>query len=254
MLPLEGKRILITRALAQASELARQLEALGAMVISIPSIELAPPESYVILDNALRRLDTFDLLVFTSVNAVGVFSQRRVAGLLPKRIAVIGPATAKAVENVGLTVDLIPQRFIAESLVEAMVPQVQKGSRVLLVRAEEARDILPEALIAAGAYLTIAPAYRNQLPSASIPAIREAFSSPARYPEAVMLTSASTVRNLFDLIDAAGVALPEGIAFASIGPVTSNALREQGLEPDVEASEATLSALVHAVADLFRRS
>jgi uroporphyrinogen-III synthase len=254
MLPLEGKRILITRTLMQASELARQLEALGATATSIPSIELAPPESYAILDNALRRLDSFDWLVFTSVNAVDVFTQRRIAGLLPKRIAVIGQATAKAVIKIGLTVDLIPLRFIAESLAEAMVPQVQKGGRVLLVRAEEARDILPEALIAAGADVTIAPAYRNQLPSASIPAIREAFSSPAHYPEAVMLTSASTVRNLFALIDVAGVVLPEGIAFASIGPITSNALREQGFEPAVEASEATLPELVHAVADLFRRS
>src|SRR6185437_5833773 len=118
---LDNKRILITRTRRQASDLAVQLEALGAIPILIPTIEIVPPETYAPLDAALARLEDFDWLLFTSANAVEVFHQRRNRMLTPKRIAVIGTATARAVQGIGLQVDLVPPKYIAESLSEALI-------------------------------------------------------------------------------------------------------------------------------------
>lgn len=249
---LQDKRILITRTRRQASDLAVQLEALGAIPILIPTIEIVPPETYAALDTALAQLETFDWLVFTSANAVEVFHQRRDRLLTPRRIAVIGPATAKAVQGIGLPVDLIPPQYIAESFAEALTPEAP-GKRILLIRAAEARDILPEALAAAGAIVTIADGYRNQIPADSIAALRRLFDSPASYPDAITFTSASTARNLMALLDAAGVDLPASIPLVSIGPITSRALRDLALEPGIEAAESTLPALVKAVEKYFNR-
>jgi len=253
MFSLAGKRILITRTRQQASSLAARLEAVGAVPITIPAIEIVPPESYAPLDAALRQLHTFDWLVFTSANAVEAFARRRISGLNPKKIATIGPATTKAVQGIGMHVDLMPPRYVAESLAEALAPHAA-GSRVLLVRAEEARDVLPGSLTRAGATVIIAPAYRNQIPASSLLAIREVFSSPESHPDIITLTSASTVRSLISLLEDAGLILPPGIALASIGPITSQALRELGYEPTIEAREATISALVEALESLFAQS
>ncbi len=247
---LDGKRILVTRTRRQSSTLAEQLAVAGAIPIVIPAIEISPPASYEVLDKSLAILDTFDWLLFTSANAVDIFAARRDPLLLPKNIAAIGPATAKAIEALGLTVELLPPRYIAESFAESLIPHAA-GKRILLIRAEEARDVLPEALTAAGAQLTIAPAYRNQVPETSIPAIRDLFSMPERYPDIITLTSASTARSLMALLEAAGLTLPRGIAFASIGPVTTAAIRELGYEVAVEAREATIPALVDAVRHYF---
>lgn len=266
MRSLTDKRILITRARDQASELAAQLKALGAIPILIPTIEIVPPESYAPLDAALDRLDgrggtpggkTYDWLLFTSANAVGVFQERRrlrvpatldrktrvAARLLPARVAVIGPATARAVESIGLRVDLVPPQYVAESLAEALAPYAA-GAEMLLVRAAQARDVLPVALRAAGAHVTIADAYRNQIPAASILALRSLFRSPATHPDAITFTSASTAHHLFDLLDAAKLALPSGIALASIGPITSQALRDLGHSPAIEADAPTIPELI----------
>lgn len=248
MSSLDGKRILITRTRRQSSVLAGQLAALGATPIAIPAIEIAPPASYITLDRSLAALDTFDWLLFTSANAVDVFAARRNPSLLPKQIAAIGPATAKAIEALGLRVDLLPPRYVAESFAEALAPHAA-GKRMLLIRAEEARDVLPEAL--AGAHLTIAPAYRNQVPASSIPAVRDLFSAPELYPDAITLTSASTARSLIALLETANLALPRTIALASIGPVTTAAIRELGYSPTIEAEEATIPALIEAIRQHF---
>jgi uroporphyrinogen-III synthase len=163
---------------------------------------------------------------------------------------VIGPATARAVQGIGLTVDLIPSRYIAESLAESLTPEAH-GKSILLIRAAEARDILPESLTRAGATVTIAEAYRNRIPPESIPALQQLFSSPRTWPDAITFTSASTVRNLLTLLEAASLTLAPTIALASIGPITSQALRELGLTPTLEAPEPTIPALVQTLADLF---
>jgi uroporphyrinogen-III synthase len=270
MLPLQNKRILITRTRHQASELAFELKALGAIPILIPTIEIISPETYAPLDAALAQLDRYDWLIFTSANAVEIFAQRvnlmhRLSAAnheegdirakrehlslalrkLP-RIAVIGPATAKAVQGTGFPVDLIPPKYIAESLAESLT-QYASNSKMLLVRAEQARDILPEALTATGATVTIANAYRNQTPPDSIPALQKLFSNPANYPAAITFTSASTARNFVGLLEAANLILPTTISLASIGPITSQTLRDLGHPSTIEASEPTIPALVQSL-------
>ncbi len=252
-MPLTNKRILITRTRHQASDLAAQLEALGASAILIPTIEIAPPASFSALDAALTCLGTYDWLLFTSANAVEAF-HRRAQFLrltqLPQHIAAIGPATLRAANEIGLAVDLIPPQYLGESLAEALLPEAP-GKSFLLVRAAEARDTIPEALTAAGATVTIAEAYRNQLPTDSIPAIQHLFSAPANYPDAITFTSASTARNLCALLEAANLTLPPSITLASIGPITSETLRDLGHPPTIEAPEPTISALVQSLAAHF---
>ncbi|NYF80750.1 uroporphyrinogen-III synthase [Granulicella arctica] len=248
-MPLTGKRILITRTRQQASELAACLESLGAQPILIPTIELAPPSSFQTLDAALSNLSSFDWLLFTSANAVQSFAQRaQHLNLIPnpKQIAVIGPATAKAVQRIGLTPNLIPPKFVAESLVEALTPHAP-GASMLLVRAEQARDILPDTLAAAGAHLTIVPAYRTITPPNSIAALHEILTDPNRYPDAITFTSSSTVTNLVTLLEAADLTLPETIVRASIGSITSRTLRDLGYPPNLEADEATIASLCEAL-------
>lgn len=252
MSPLTHLRILITRTRHQASDLATQFEALGATPILIPTIEIVAPETYAPLDAVLAELDTYDWLLFTSANAVEVFYQRReFAGYtrVPK-IAAIGPATAKAVQGIGLSVDLMPPQYVAESLAEALFPHAH-GARMLLIRAAEARDFLPEALTAAGAQVTIAEAYRNRVPADSIAALQQIFADPANYVDAITFTSTSTARNLFALLEAADLRLPETIVRASIGPITSRSLRDLGWPPHVEAAEPTIAALVRSVEVYF---
>ena len=255
---LTNKRILITRTRHQASDLAAQLEALGATPLLIPTIEIVPPETYAPLDAALACFSTpeskgYDWLLFTSANAVEAFHRR--AQLLrliqsPKHIAVIGPATLRAANAIGLTPQtgstLVPPQYTAESLAETLLPEAP-GKSFLLVRAAQARDILPEALTAAGATVTIAEAYRNQIPPDSIPALQALFSTPANYPDAITFTSASTARNLITLLETADLTLPPNIVLASIGPITSQTLRELGYEPTLEALEPTIPALIRSL-------
>lgn len=165
-MPLKDKRILITRTRHQASDLAAQLEALGAIPILIPTIEIVHPDSFSALDATLTCLRTYDWLIFTSANAVEAFHRRAQfhhLTQLPQKIAVIGPATLSAANAIGLTVDLVPPQYIAESLAEALLPEAP-GKSFLLIRAAEARDILPATLTDAGATVTIVDAYRNQIP------------------------------------------------------------------------------------------
>ena len=249
MSALTGVRVLITRAEGQGAGLAEALEALGAETIQIPAIEIAPPASWCALDAALTTLRAFDWTVFTSPNAVQAFAARGARLGLPvqaRRVAVIGPSTGRAVIDAGVatTIDLQPGRFIAEGLAEALTPHVT-GASVLLVRAAVARDVLPEALLAAGAQLTIAEAYRNIVPTASVERLRRLFADAP--PDVITFTSGSTVVNLAGLLEAAGLTLPPGTALASIGPVTSAALRSQGWPVTIEAPEASVPGLVAAV-------
>ncbi len=256
MLPLANRRVLITRARGQASALASELAAQGAETILIPTIELRPPVSYCALDAALACLRAFDWLLFTSANAVEAFTERARQLRLsphPKRIAVIGPATATAVRQTGLAenVDLMPARYVAEDFAEALLPHAPDAA-MLLVRAAVARDVLPQTLRAAGAQVTIAEAYRNVVPTESVAMLRACFATHAHAPHAITFTSASTAVNLRSLLDSADLMLPAGVVLASIGPVTSQAMREAGFEPEVESGTATIAALVDALVRRFQ--
>jgi len=253
MQPLADRRILITRAPHQAPELAGRLRDLGAVPIFIPTIEIAPPGSYAPLDAALAGLASFDLVAFTSANAVHAFHRRAQTlgfAAAPRRIAVVGPATARAVEAIGLRADVVPPVYTAESLAAALAPEA--GGRGVLLLAEQAPATLRAALEAAGARVTVAAAYSNRIPAGSLTAVATLFADASCFPDAVTFTSASTANNLIALLDAAGLKLPDAVARASIGPITSRALRELGLPPHIEASEPTIDALADALAVHFR--
>ncbi len=256
MLPLAQKRILITRSRQQASDLAARLSALGADPILIPTIDIAPPESFAALDEAIVHLDRFDWLLFTSANAVQAFRDRSPSLTLPLklRMAVIGPSTARAAGEAGLSISHIPPKAVAESLSETLIPHLRPGSRVLLVRAATARDHLPETLTAAGAQVTIAAAYRTIIPEGSTAALEELFHDPARYPDAVTFTSSSTATNLVALLEAAHLTLPPEIIRVSIGPITTQTLRDLNLPPHLESLEATIPSLAAALEGYFHPS
>ena len=253
-------RVLITRSPRQASELATQLRELGLEPVLVPAIEIGPPWSFEALDGALARISTFHWVVFTSANAVEALQERLAAGGLEiakvfaagssPRIAAIGPATARALESVGVSVDLVPAQAVAESLTNALLPYVRQldgtATRFLLVRAEDAREVLPETLRAAGAEVIIAPAYRTVVANESIEIIRRLFEDPAQLA-AITFTSSSTARNLLALCEAAGVNLPDSALRVSIGPITSETLRSLGYPPHAEAESATVVALAEAV-------
>lgn len=250
-------RIVVTRALKQASELAERLRELGAEPVLLPSIELVPPSSFAVLDDAMRELASFDWLVFTSANAVDVFARRlpeEIRAPLPP-IAAIGQATARELERAGLDAALLPKQAVAESMAEALVPLAGPGKRFLLVRAEQARDVLPEALASTGAEVVVAPAYATVMPATALEAVREEFGS--RWPQGVTFTSSSTARYFVELLAEAGIVVEQlrerGVVLASIGPITSATLRELGLPPQVEAAEANVASLARAVVETLRR-
>jgi uroporphyrinogen-III synthase len=252
--PLAGRRVLITRAPRQASELVDRLRELGATPIVVPTIEIGPPSSFATLDAALTSLSGFDLIAFTSGNAVEAFHERiRFLGITaapPRRIAVVGPATARALEAIGLQANVMPPTYTADALGATLAPEAS-GLRILLVLAEDAPPILGDALAAAGADVTVAAVYGNRIPEASLAAVTSLFSEAQSYPDAVTFTSASTAANLLALLGAAGLTLPAEVVRASIGPITSRALRDLGLPPHVEAAQATIPALAAALAAHF---
>src|SRR3989338_1837310 len=163
--PLSGRRIVITRARSQAGVFAAALEELGAEVIEFPTIEIVPPQSYAPLDRALREIRQYHWIIFTSVNGVAHFfarwSARRVEDFSGIKIAAIGPETAKSLEAKGLRADLVPGEFRAEAILKELAPEEMRGKRVLLPRAAQARDVLPDTLREWGAQVDVIEAYRT---------------------------------------------------------------------------------------------
>ncbi len=236
-LPLFGRRIVVTRAAEQAGELSSRLRSLGATVIEFPVIELRAAADSAPLDAAIARLAGYDWLIFTSVNGVRFFMDRLNASSadlrsLRARICVIGPATRAAVEALHLKVDLMPEEYVAESLVAAFSGYDVKGQHILLPRAAVARDLIPAALAALGARVDVVEAYRNVLPERSVEFGRVDW---------ITFTSSSTVTNFLAL------AGRQSARIASIGPVTTATLREQGMEVHAEAKTYTLDGLVEAI-------
>ncbi len=252
--PLQGKRILITRAREQAGALAEQLQDLGAIVVEIPSIEIRPPQSYAPLDEAIRKIHDYDWLILTSVNGVRALTDRlEHAKLTPAhlsglKIAAIGPATRKAIEARGLTVSVMPRQYIAESVVEALRGEVE-GKSVLLVRARVARDVIPQELRTAGARVNVVEAYQTVVPQASRERLRDVLSRPGQQPHAITFTSSSTAKNFLELLGEDNKYLLTGVILASIGPVTSATLHSLGLKVHLEASEYTIPGLVRVLAE-----
>jgi uroporphyrinogen-III synthase len=251
--PLSGLRILVGRARHQASVLSSGLRELGAEVVEIPFIEIRKPRSYKPLDSALKNLHEYDWLVLTSVNGVEAVWQRLHKLHLTKKqlkhlkVAAIGPATKKGIEKRGIKVNIVPEEYVAESVVESLRDEVA-GKRVLLARAKVARDVIPRELRKLGWNVDVVEAYQTVLPHSSRTRIRAILKDSKRRPDLITFTSSSTVRNFVGLLGKNS--LPDGLRLASIGPVTSSTLREMGLPVDIEAKEYTIPGLIKALASL----
>ncbi len=254
--PLKGTRILVGRARHQAGTLSTQLRALGAQVLEIPFIEIRKPRSFRPLDSVLKNLSAYDWLILTSVNGVEAMWKRIEKLRLPAAkdnfpaIAAIGPATQKAIELRGLAVDVVPKEYVAESVVHALKSKV-KGKRVLLVRAKVARDVIPDELRHAGARVEVVEAYETVVPRSSRRRLQAALGNPRRRPQVVTFTSSSTAKNFVELAGGGKrkklASLLGGIRMASIGPVTSQTLRDLGLPVDIAAKEFTIPGLITAI-------
>jgi len=246
--PLSGRRIVVTRAREQAPELSARLRALGAEVIELPAIEFLPPADPAPLEGALARLESYDWLIFTSANGVRFFLERWRAGAgrprwLRARLCAIGPATRRALEAAGLKVDLMPREYVAESLLEAFAPYELAGTRILLPRAAAARDLVPAELRRRGAVVDVVEAYRTAAPEDLPERAGEIFRAD-RKPDWVTFTSSSTVAHLLAAVGAPALA---GVRVASIGPITTAAVRAHGLEVAAEAERYTTEGLVEAI-------
>jgi uroporphyrinogen-III synthase len=254
--PLHGRRILVTRPRPQAGRLAALLEAYGAEVLTLPTIRIEPPEDWAPLDEAIRALGSYRWVVFTSVNGVAGFRRRLgLAGLdarslAGRQIAAIGPETADGVRRMGIEPDLVPDEYRAEGLLETLAPRLHPGDRVLLVRAAEAREVLPRELEARGFPVTVVPAYRTVLQTAGGDLIRSVLESGRL--DAVTFTSSSTVRGLLALLGSAEAPrLLEGVVAAAIGPITAATAAQGGLRIAVMPDEYTVPALADAIAGHF---
>jgi uroporphyrinogen-III synthase/uroporphyrinogen III methyltransferase/synthase len=255
-LPLAGRRVLVTRAARQASKLSDELRALGAEPIEVPVLEFAPPESWAALDSALQRLDQFDWLILTSANAAQSLLERAahlgvaLDHAVTLQVATVGPATAEAAQKAQLTVTLVPESHVAEGLLASLGTQTT-GKRVLIARAAVARDVIPDVLRASGATVEVVDAYRNVLPSSAPEQLRAALQKGI---DAAAFTSSSSVTHLKEAAEKVGIAFPlANVQAISIGPITSQTLRQHGWEPSAEANPSDISGLAAAVARVLQR-
>jgi uroporphyrinogen III methyltransferase/synthase len=260
--PLEGRTVVVTRALAQASEFAAELERYGARVVACPTIEIVEPESYAELDEAVENLFGYDWLVFTSANGVEFFLRRLAAlgrdvnDLDELRVCAVGSATADRLSDAHVHVDVVPEEFRAEGVFAALESYL--GGRdefdrlnFLLPRAAAGRDFLPRALAEAGARCDVVAAYRTVPPRSTDRARVEALLAGGGV-DCVTFASPSAVKNFARLFDTHDLAPLVGTArVACIGEVTARAAAEHGLGVDIRPGESTAAALARAVADFF---
>jgi len=257
--PLYGKRVVVTRARAQASGLAKRLRSLGAEVVELPAIRIEPQIESAEVKHAVERIGDFALIVLTSPNGVRLlFEAMRAAGLdtralsYPSRptgtetspsagttVAAIGPGTARALAEVGIRADIVPERSVAESLVEALATVDVSGKRVLVARAAEAREVIPGHLSDRDAEVEVIALYKTVREEPSPEAVEAAQTA-----DYITFTSSSTVRNL---TEALGDRFPPAARIVSIGPVTSESIREAALEVHAEADPHDIAGLVTAL-------
>jgi len=255
-LPLAGRTILVTRPRRQSRPLSDALRRLGATVVEAPAIEIEPPSDFRPLDEALGRLATYDWVVFTSVNGVEAFFDR-LSKVRPETVvssqkfAAIGPATAESLRERGFEAEVVPEKFVAEEVFRAIAGRGEvTGKRFLLPRADIAREALPELLRSSGAIVDVIAAYRTVAAGEEMKRASELVERGE--VDMVTFTSASTARSFFAK---AGPHAAHGrVRAASIGPITSNALRSLGVSPAVEAERFTTEGLVEAILRYYRRN
>lgn len=255
--PLLGKRIVVTRARAQASDLTERLAELGADCLECPTIQVVPPESFAPLDAAIAELKAFHWIVFTSVNGVDAFFARLsaqgedVRALGHLRTAAIGPATAQRLRGYGLATDILPATYQAESVVAAFAQVPIKGQRILLPRAKEARTVLPEQLRAMGAVVDEVAAYQTIPSTESADRLMAALQEGAI--DMVTFTSSSTVQNFKALLpEKETAALMQNVTTACIGDITAGTAAKLGFKVDIVAPVFTIQGLSDAIVTYYQ--
>ncbi|CAN5267253.1 uroporphyrinogen-III C-methyltransferase [soil metagenome] len=254
--PLFGKSVVVTRTRKQAGELSRQLRHLGADAFELPTIRIDPPPDPEGFARLVIDAHTYDWILFTSPNGVDSFfdmffkAYHDARALGAAKIAAIGPGTAQRVKDHHLAVDLLPDEFVAESLVESLVREVGSVENLtfLWVRAERARDVVSDGLTKAGAIVDQGIAYRTVAEKDDVAGGQKRFVEEGA--DVITFTSSSTVEHFLDL----GLPLPPGLKIASIGPITSRTLKERGLYVDIEAEKHDIPGLVAAIGDHYRKS
>ena len=252
--PLFDKRVLVTRARAQASKLTEGLEALGAACLEVPAIRIAEPsDGGAALHAAIAHIADYDWLIFTSANGVEHFFRaldaagKDARALARAKVAAIGPATANALAACGVRADCVPGEYRAEAVVEALKGDVRSGTRVLLARAEEAREVLPESLKALGVEVTVAAAYCTKQAEADGAALAKKLTNGEI--DIVTFTSSSTAKNLCAIL---GGAEPlQHVKCVAIGPITAKTCEALGIKPAAVAKEYTIEGLIETIKEML---
>jgi uroporphyrinogen III methyltransferase/synthase len=254
--PLWGKRVVVTRARAQASALADKLKELGASVIEFPTIEVTPEEDLSPLHHAFRSIDSFNWIIFTSVNAVDIFFTEMMADGLDIRcltginICAIGPATCERLRNRGIKSDIVPSEYVAEGLIEELEKKIKPGQSVLLPRARGARAILPEAINEMGAHVSEVNLY-SAAPAANVCA-EDLGQILAGKVDLITFTSSSTVTNFVNIIGAGNVEKLAEAKIACIGPITADTAKNKGFKVDLIAPEYTIAGLIEVILEQYK--
>ena len=241
-----GKTVLITRAAAQSADLRQRLEALGARVLECPSIEIAPVADWTEVDRAIAALDSYQWVIFTSTNAVEHFMRR----VLEKdvtctvAIAAIGTATARKLEDWNLSAARVPATFRAEGLLEMFAADLH-GVRILLPRAETARELLPDELRRRGATVDVVTVYRTVKSEVGLADLRATLAGNTI--DAVVFTSPSAVRSISETLGDEGTVLLSPIPIAVIGPIAREAVESVGLKAVIQPGKATVQDLAEAI-------
>lgn len=258
--PLWGKRILVTRSRHQASAFVKLLTEYGATCLEAPTIEVLPPDdAYAALDEALKNLDRYHWLIFTSPNGVSAFFARLFGSGLDVRVmgacklAAIGPATAVALREHGLVADVVPADFRAEGLVASLGEEIMPGQLLLLPRAQEAREVLPEEMVNRGAIVHVVPSYKTASPAALPPATESALKNGDL--DVLTFASSSTVTNFARLVGHDQFQeLAAKAVIAAIGPITAATLEKFGLSAQIQPKSYTIPALAQAIVEYFQTS
>ncbi len=256
---LVGKKIIITRTREQAAELAGRLAAQGAMAIPFPTIEIRDPDSWEPLDQALHQLSDYSWLIFTSVNGVQKFFDRLIHLRIPFpspppfKVASIGPATARALQAQGIEVHVLPEAYMAEGLLASLDGEINPGMKILIPRAKEAREILPEELRKTGARVDVVAAYQTVAPAGGAACFQQILSSGP--VDMIIFTSSSTVKNLGKILHPSALpAALKGLSVACIGPITAATAQEAGLRVDVMPDRFDVPSLVESIERFFSSS
>ena len=255
-LPLFGKTIVVTRKGDQAESMIDRLRELGAEPFFFPVIETVEPNDWAPLDEALNHLSRYEGLIFTSVNGVQFFFKRLkeiqqdIRNLKGVRIFTIGPKTADAVRDLGIHVDVVPENFVAESLIESIGKENINGKRFLIPRATVAREVLPEKLREMGGQIDVAPAYQTILPSLKSDTLAKRLQSGDI--QVLTFTSSSTVKNFLALTGESLIPEIKKTCIACIGPITAKTAEDAGLTVDIIPKEYTVSSLLDAIEDYYK--